>query len=67
MIGIGKYVYARWDFFAMISALSVVFVFEILGVCTNRYITVTAIVRYVIPKWARAMILGWLAYHFLLQ
>jgi len=51
----------------MCAALAVVFTFEMLGVFTDRYVTITAIVRGVIPKWARAMLLGWLCYHFLVQ
>jgi hypothetical protein len=59
--------FARWDVVAMCAALAVVFTFEMLGIFTDRYITITAIVRGVVPKWARAMLLGWLCYHFLVQ
>jgi len=57
--------YVRWDVLAMLAALSVVFGFEMLGVFTERYVTITALVRAYVPKWARAMILGWLCYHFM--
>lgn len=59
--------YARWDLVAMGLALTVVFGFEMLGVFTDRYVTITAIVRHAIPTWARAMILGWLCWHFLIK
>lgn len=59
--------YLRWDLVAMCTALAVVFAFEMLGVYTDRYITITAIIRATIPRWARAMILGWLCYHFMLD
>ena len=49
----------------MALALGVVFVFELMGVFTARYITITAIVRWAVPRWARAMVLGWLCWHFL--
>jgi uncharacterized membrane protein YozB (DUF420 family) len=52
---------------AMCLALAVVFGFEMLGVFTDRYVTITAIVRQTVPLWARAMILGWLCYHFMIQ
>lgn len=59
--------YVRWDVIALCVALAVVFVFEMLGVFTTRYVTITALVRQVVPLWARAMILGWLCYHFMIQ
>lgn len=57
--------YITWDVIAMCCALAVVFGFEMLGVFTTQYITITAIVRNTIPLWARAMVLGWLCYHFM--
>lgn len=59
--------YLRWDVVAMCVALAVVFVFEMVGVFTNNYITITALVRQFVPLWARAMVLGWLCYHFMVQ
>lgn len=59
--------YVRWDVIALCAALAVVFVFEMLGVFTTRYVTITALVRQAVPLWARAMILGWLCYHFMIQ
>ena len=59
--------YTHWDMIVMCLALAVVFGFEMLGVFTDRYVTITAIVRQTVPLWARAMILGWLCYHFMIQ
>lgn len=64
-VNIGDFLYAHWDVIAMCIALSVVFVFEMLGIFTARYITITALVRAFVPKWVRAMLLGWLIYHFM--
>lgn len=64
-INIGKFIYTRWDVVAMCLAMSVLFTFEMLGVFTSHYITITAIVRAYVPKWLRAMLLGWLVYHFM--
>ncbi|MGH9522719.1 MAG: hypothetical protein ACRD3E_09335 [Terriglobales bacterium] len=59
--------FIRWDVIAMAIALGVVFGFEMLGVFTDRYVTITAIVRAYVPKWACAMVCGWLFYHFVIQ
>jgi hypothetical protein len=59
--------YVRWDLVAMAVALGILFGFELLGVFTDRYVTITAIIRATLPKWARAMICGWLFYHFVVQ
>lgn len=58
--------YLRWDVIAMCAALAIVFGFEMAGVFGSKYITITAIVRGVVPLWARAMFLGWLCYHFMI-
>lgn len=57
--------YVRWDVVAICLAMAVLFTFEMLGVFTARYITITAIVKGTVPPWVRAMILGWLCYHFM--
>lgn len=56
----------RWDYIAMCVALSIVFVFEMLGVFGKDFVTITYIVRSYMPMWMRAMILGWLCYHFMI-
>ena len=59
--------YLRWDIVAMCVALAVVFAFEMAGVFGRHYITITAIVRAYVPIWARGMVIGWLAVHFLIN
>lgn len=59
--------YFRWDIIAMCLAMAVLFGFEMAGVFGQKYITITAIVRGTVPMWARGMILGWLAVHFLIN
>ena len=59
--------FVRWDVVVTIVAMAVVFGFEMLGVFTDRYVTITAVVRAVCPRWLRAMICGWLYYHFVVQ
>lgn len=59
--------FKHWDVVAMCIAMAVVFGFEMLGVFTSRYVTITAIVRAYMPLWARGMVIGWLAVHFLIQ
>ena len=63
MLDISKYV--RWDIIAMSTALTIVFALEMLGVFTSNNITITALVRAYLPKWLRAMILGWMCWHFM--
>lgn len=48
----------------MCLALSVVFAFEMLGISSDQYVTITSLARAYLPLWLRSMILGWLVYHF---
>jgi hypothetical protein len=59
--------YLRWDYLAMFLAMGILFTLEMLGIFGRHYVTITAIVRAFLPAWARAMILGWLCFHFLIQ
>jgi hypothetical protein len=43
-----------------------IFVFEMLGVCSSHFVTITAIIREFIPLGWRFVIIGWLCYHFLI-
>lgn len=58
--------FKHWDVVAMCVAMAIVFGFEMMGVFGHKYITITALVRMYMPKWVRAMILGWLVYHFMI-
>lgn len=64
-VNIGDFLYAHWDVVAICVAMSILFIIEMLGVFVPRYVTITAIVRAYVPKWVRAMVLGWLVYHFM--
>ena len=57
--------FARWDVIAMCIALATVFVFEMMGVFSTKHITITELVREFMPMWMRAMILGWMCWHFM--
>lgn len=59
--------YVRWDFIVMLVLFAVIFGFEMVGVFRERYITITEIICRYVPTWARAMVWGWLGYHFLIQ
>lgn len=56
--------FPHWDLVIMCVALALVFAFEMLGVFCPRFVTITALCRDFIPRWLRAMICGWLVYHF---
>jgi hypothetical protein len=57
----------KWDTIALAVALAIVFGLEMLGVSnTKHYMTITYIAR-LQPRWLRAMELGWLCYHFMIQ
>lgn len=57
--------FVRWDVIAILISIGVVLGFELLGVFTTRYVTITFLLRSYVPRWALAMVWGWLAYHFL--
>lgn len=59
--------YIRADYIAMFIAMAILFVLEMMGVFGQKYVTITGIVRAYMPAWARAMVLGWMCYHFLIQ
>lgn len=59
--------FAHWDYIALCISMAVVFGFEMLGVFGKDYITITYLCRTYLPLWARGMIIGWLAVHFLIQ
>lgn len=64
MFELGKHLVERWDLILMCLALSVVFAFEMLGISSDQYVTITSLARAYLPLWLRSMILGWLVYHF---
>lgn len=58
--------YLTWDVVAMAVALVIIFTLEMLGIFGRHYVTLTLLARTFIPRWARAMICGWLMYHFVI-
>ncbi len=61
-----KFPYPAWDTAAWAFVLAGAFALEVLGLARQNEATLTQLIRTTIPVWARAMILGWLAYHFLI-
>lgn len=61
-----RFPYPHWDTAAWCVVLALAFGLEGLGILRPGDATLTQLIRTVIPLWARAMILGWLAYHFLI-
>lgn len=59
--------FAHWDVAALLVAMLIVFVLEMMGVFGKQYVTITAVIRTYVPMWARAMILGWMMFHFLID
>lgn len=56
--------FAKWNLIFWAVAFSVVLVMELLGVFDSHFATITALTRKFVPLWARAMICGWVCYHF---
>ena len=54
----------HWDVVVMFVLFAAIFTFEMLGVCSSHFVTITAIIREFIPLGWRVVILGWLVYHF---
>jgi hypothetical protein len=59
--------FPQWNLTVMYVLFAVIFGFEMLGVFNSHFVTITAIIRDFIPRWARWMILGWMTYHFGVQ
>ena len=54
----------KWIFYILFMILAA---FEFLGVFDSKFTTITAIICQCIPAWARALFLGWIVWHFLIQ
>jgi membrane-bound acyltransferase YfiQ involved in biofilm formation len=59
--------YPEWNKILWYVVLAVAFGLEFLGIFAPGKATLTRLICAAIPAWLRAMILGWLFYHFLLQ
>ena len=62
-----KFPYPRWDTLAWLTVILCGAALESIGLARPGDATLSALIRATIPIWARAAILGWLAYHFLIQ
>jgi uncharacterized membrane protein YozB (DUF420 family) len=59
--------YTTWNLYLWLVLFAVVLTVEMLGVFYGRQdATLTYLIRTTVPAWLRAMILGWLVYHFLI-
>lgn len=59
--------FASWNLYLWLVLFAVAFAIEMLGVFHGRQdTTLTYLIRNTVPAWLRAMILGWLVYHFLI-
>jgi hypothetical protein len=60
--------YATWNLYVWLVLFVWAFVWEMLGVFGGRQdATLTQLVRATVPPWLRAMFLGWIVYHFLIE
>jgi len=56
--------FPRGDVISMFVLFGVIATLEFLGVFNRHFVTITYIIRGLIPVWLRWMILGWLTWHF---
>jgi hypothetical protein len=54
----------RWDLVVMFCLMGALTVFEMLGVFSPRLITITQILKALVPMPVRIMVLAWLCWHF---
>lgn len=62
-----KYPFPHWDVLAWCLVLLAAIVLEVVGLIRPQEATLSALIRSTVPIWGRAMILGWLGWHFLLE
>ncbi len=53
----------RWDLILMFVLIGAMMAFEILGLLSPRMVTVTQVVKNLIPMPVRIMLLSWLVWH----
>lgn len=54
----------HWDLIIMFVLFAAIFTFEMLGVFSPKMITITQIIKDLVPMPCRIMILAWLCWHF---
>jgi hypothetical protein len=55
----------RWDLVLMFVLLAVIFIFEMLGVFSPQLVTITQIIKSLVPMPLRWMVIAWLFWHFI--
>jgi hypothetical protein len=63
-----RFDFATWNltFWCLFAAIG--FTLEFIGIFHGKQdATLTYLIRNSVPAWARAMVLGWLCYHFMIQ
>jgi len=59
--------FANWNLYLWLALFCLTLTIELLGIFHGHTdTTLTYLIRTTVPAWARAMILGWLVYHFLI-
>jgi uncharacterized membrane protein YozB (DUF420 family) len=59
--------FASWNLDLWFALFALTLAVELLGIFGGRQdATLTYLIRNTVPAWLRAMILGWLVYHFLI-
>jgi hypothetical protein len=60
--------YANWNLYCWLILFVWAFTIEMMGIFHGAPdATLTYLIRTTLPAWVRAMLLGWLVYHFLIQ
>jgi hypothetical protein len=61
------YNFPLWNRIIWLVVIGLAFALEFLGIFRPGEATLTALIKATIPTAFRAMIVGWLAYHFVIQ
>lgn len=59
--------FPSWNVAIWLVIIGAFAVFELIGVFSGKLATLTDLIRQWLPIWVRAMILGWLTWHFLMS
>lgn len=57
----------RWDLILMFVLMAAIFTVEMVGVFSPRMVTITQIVKAIIPLSIRFMLCAWVFYHFVVS
>lgn len=62
---VDRFDFPTWNLIAWCVCAAVLLTLEFIGVARHQDATLTYFIRNTIPGWVRAMIWGWLGWHFL--